>query len=277
MIHSLFIIDAGIAIFTHHFKKETAIDAQLLSGFLSAIGSFAQETFQTGLQTIHIRNGEKMNFYVEQDHGLIFCAISNEKDNNKLLLKTLEQISESFIDEKANVLNSPSRSDIAKYKDFSNTLTTIMRGKATPRNAGMIILGLVLGLVVLFVSFFVFLIFIDILPLGEDLIIMLAIYFLTGFMLLSSWIAGFFAGNRMIGLYAGIVFFAIFVVGIYLFLQVLIFYILMFGPFTFLACVTGGYWGGAKGDMKKLYPIQARSKPRKKAAPVSIRKKEVGV
>ncbi|MBD3187838.1 hypothetical protein GF325_13465 [Candidatus Bathyarchaeota archaeon] len=269
MIHSLFIIDHGIAIFTHHFKNETAIDAQLLSGFLSAIGSFAQETFQTGLQTIHIRNGEKMNFYVEQDHGLIFCAISNEKDNNKLLLKILKQISEAFIDEKGEVFTSPSRSDIAKYKDFSDTLEKIMRGRATPRNAGMIILGLVLGLIVLFVSFFIFLIIIDILTLPENYIIMVAIYFLTGFMLLSSWIAGFFAGNQMIGLYAGIVFFAIFVVGIFLFLKVLLLYIVMFGPFTFLACVTGGYWGGAKGDMKKLYPIQDRSNPRKEAPTVS--------
>jgi hypothetical protein len=66
MIHSLYVIDSGICIFSYQFKKDTTIDEQLLSGFLTAIGNFAKETFKsdTGLQTIHIQN-QKLNFYLE--------------------------------------------------------------------------------------------------------------------------------------------------------------------------------------------------------------------
>lgn len=66
MIHSFYVIDAGLCIYHYDFKKETHLDDQLLSGFLTAIGSFAQEAFQKGLQSIHIQNGQKINFYIDQ-------------------------------------------------------------------------------------------------------------------------------------------------------------------------------------------------------------------
>ena len=75
MLFNFFIIDQGLCIYHYDFVKESSIDEQLLSGFLSAIGSFAQNTFQNGLQAIQIQNGQKMNFFIENHYKIMFCAI----------------------------------------------------------------------------------------------------------------------------------------------------------------------------------------------------------
>ncbi|MHA1683733.1 MAG: hypothetical protein ACTSUE_22535 [Promethearchaeota archaeon] len=256
MIHSLFIIDRGISIYSYHFKK-TDIDGQLLSGFLSAIGSFAQETFQTGLQTISIRNGEKMNFYVEDTHGLIFCAISNDKDNNKLLGKLLKRISTSFVHEKGEILKTPARSDMSKYKDFDGKVKTILKGKTIARNGGMIVAGLAIGIGIFVASLFAFVYIIEIMmALGFGPVIELtATYYLAAILFIASMTAGFFGGSPKVGMWTGIAYFVVFIVVVFFILKEFADFIYLFAPFLFVVCMAGGYFGGLRSEMRRLYVV----------------------
>lgn len=252
MIHHLFVIDHGISIFTHDFIKESTIDPQLLSGFLAAIGSFANEAFKTGLQTISIRNGEKLNFYVDPAHGLIFCAISNEKDNNKLLERLLGSIASGFITQFASALQSPARGNVEQYRAFGDVVPSFVKRKDKKRNAGTMIQGILLGSLFFFASFFAFILFIiNFLP--NPLVA--ATYYLSVALFFSSAISGFFAGNQSMGWKNGIVFFAMFIVGVVFLAPGLISILAMFLPFAFIVCAAGGMWGGLRCDMNKLYPL----------------------
>jgi hypothetical protein len=252
MIHHLFVIDHGISIYTHDFIKESTIDPQLLSGFLAAIGSFANEAFKTGLQTISIRNGEKLNFYVDPSQGLIFCAISNEKDNNKLLERILSRIASGFTTRFASTLETPARGNVEQYRVFDEEIPSFVRRKDKKRNAGTMIQGILLGALFFFASFFAFVVLIKFMAGSAEV---LATYYLSVALFFSSAISGFFAGNQSMGWKNGIVFFAMFIVGILWLVPQFLIFLIMFLPFAFIVCAAGGSWGGLRCDMNKLYPL----------------------
>jgi hypothetical protein len=260
MIHHLFVIDHGISIYTHDFIKESTIDPQLLSGFLAAVGSFANEAFKTGLQTISIRNGEKLNFYVDPAHGLIFCAISNEKDNSKLLEQILGRIASGFTTHFASALQSPARSNIDLYRAFNDVVPSFVKRKDKKRNAGTMIQGLLLGALFFFASFFAFVALIKYMASVAEVV---ATYYLSVALFFSSAISGFFAGNQSMGWKNGTVFFAMFIAGILWLVPQFLIFLIMFLPFAFIVCAAGGSWGGLRCDMNKLYPL-ARNELRKK-------------
>jgi len=251
MIHHLFVIDHGVSVYTHDFIKESALDPQLLSGFLAAIGSFAQETFKTGLQTINIHNGEKLNFYVDPSHGLIFCAVSNEKDSNRLLEKLLGKIATEFTAAFGGVLKSPARSDMSRYKPFDERIGALVKRKEKKRNMATMVQGILLGSLFFFASFFGFVLLIKIIPYPE----LTATYYLTAALFFSSAISGFCAGNPSMGWKNGIVFFILFIVGILVLVPQFIPFLYMFLPFSFIVCAAGGFWGGLRCDLAKLYPL----------------------
>jgi hypothetical protein len=254
MIHHLFVIDHGMSIYTHDFIKESSIDPQLLSGFLAAISSFANETFKTGLQTINVRNGEKLNFYIDPEHGLVFCAISNDKDNNKLLEHLLEHIAREFIDQFASSLASPARCNLDQYLTFKDSIIAIVKRKDKKRNAATMFQGILLGALFFFASFFAFVLLIRVIPNPE----IVATYYLTVALFFSSAISGFFAGNQAMGWKNGIVFFAMFVIGILWLVPQFLSFLVTFLPFAFIVCAAGGSWGGLRCDMSKLYPLPKR-------------------
>ncbi len=251
MIHHLFVIDHGISIYTHDFIKESTIDPQLLSGFLAAIGSFANEAFKTGLQTISVRNGEKLNFYIEPAHGLIFCAISNEKDNNRLLERLLGLIASGFTTQFASALQSAARGNVEQYRAFEDVIPSFVKRKDKKRNALSMFLGIILGSLFFFASFIAFVALIKFLPNPE----LTATYYLSAALFFSSAISGFFAGNQSMGWKNGLVFFAMFIAGILWLVPQFLTFLVMFLPFAFIVCAAGGTWGGLRCDMNKLYPL----------------------
>jgi hypothetical protein len=251
MIHHLFVIDHGISIYTHDFIKESTIDPQLLSGFLAAIGSFANEAFKTGLQTISVRNGEKLNFYIDPAHGLIFCAISNEMDNNKLLERILGRIASGFTAQFASALQSPARGNVSQYLSFDDVIPSFVKRKDKKRNTGTMFQGILLGALFFFATFFAFVALIRVLPNPE----VVATYYLSAALFFSSAISGFFAGNQAMGWKNGIVFFVMFIVGILWLVPQFLSFLVMFLPFAFIVCAAGGSWGGLRCDLNKLYPL----------------------
>ena len=94
------------------------INEQLFTGYLSAIGSFAQETFKDGLHSIQIKNGQKLVFYLESKHNLVFSVLSHEKDNDFILQKLLSRIANTFILRFHELLISKDRTLIDPYREF---------------------------------------------------------------------------------------------------------------------------------------------------------------
>ncbi|HUX98449.1 MAG TPA: hypothetical protein VMV49_02730 [Candidatus Deferrimicrobium sp.] len=92
MIHNLYIIsEGGIAIYSKNFAK-SAMDEQLISGFLLAIGNFAKEAVGSGLKKIEMQTGEQLNVYYDESLKLTAAAISSAEDHPKLLADILKKI-----------------------------------------------------------------------------------------------------------------------------------------------------------------------------------------
>ncbi|MHA1300980.1 MAG: hypothetical protein ACTSO9_16290 [Candidatus Helarchaeota archaeon] len=147
MIHSYYIINqAGIAIYSEHFVKSN-VDEQLLSGFLTAIGSFSQEAIGGALQKLQIKTGEQMVLYFHEPSKLTIVAIANENDHSGLLQNLLKQIINEFYKTYRKYLKEEGLFEDTSL--FTKSSRTILAGKSARRGIKEIILGLFLGLVVL--------------------------------------------------------------------------------------------------------------------------------
>lgn len=260
MITSFYIIDQGVCIYNYNFKTANPIDQQLLSGFLSAIGTFAQATFQTALQSILIQNGLKLNFYAETDQHLTLCAISDARDSNELLQLVMQQISDQFKTEMGGLLNSGQRGNVDGYKEFDASFCKIVSGKDRQRDRKTHIKGILFGGIVLFVTFFSFIIVLQAFTENpEDFLnfMIIAVYFNSIGMGLASFLAGINAGTPKLGLKTGIYL----NVGGTIFMLILVnpigVSLLLSMPFTMIICIAMGYYGGIVTDRKFLYPLDA--------------------
>lgn len=257
MIHHLYIIDSGVSIYSYHFKKGSEVDEQLLSGFLTAMGSFAKQTFKGGLQTIYIER-EKLNFYLHQDTQLLFCAISDTRDNDNLLESLLKEIANRFADEMSYHLNSNERAQTANYQEFDSTLKELTENIAKDRSKKTMFLGLLLGLIFLIGSFIITLLFtFPILESGDETSwgVVMFLYIFVG-LSVSSFISGYFAGTQRMGFINGVIFFILFAVTMIILIQGSIGIVALILPFAIIMCGAAGNYGGLIRERKKLYPIQ---------------------
>ncbi len=245
-----------MCIYTYNFRKSIDIDEQLLSGFLSAIGSFAQQTFQTGLQTINIENGQKMNFYVEKQTKLIFVAISDTRDNNSLLEHLLAEIALKFNHEMEQHLNSTERGCLDNYKKFNNTIITVVKGRDKDRSRKTMLEGLFTGTVILIMIFYAFSpLFIQFM--GNLIIyISLIILFISIGLLSSTFVSGYFAGNPKMGTTNGFIFFALVLIVVSFFYPYSFYMWIIASPFAIIICAAAGFYGGLMCDKRKLYPLK---------------------
>ncbi len=255
MIEQFFIINQGMCIYEYHFSTHLSIDSQMLSGFLSAIGSFAQETFQSGLSSIQIRNHKKLIFYLDEETGLLFCAICDMRDNERLLTTILGEIASRFLEVKKTTLREHPN-ELAKYEDFHQELLVLMEGKDKVRNKKTMRKGLLAGFFT-----WILLTFSVILPsaalgfIGNDEYFFL-VFFLsqTGILSLSSLIAGYLAGTRKTGKSAGIWFSFIGMALIAIVLGVLE-AILPIIPLIIIVGAAAGSYGGEICDRRNLYSL----------------------
>lgn len=256
MFHNLYIIDSGVCLYSYDFKENITIDEQLLSGFLSAIGSFALETFQSGLQTIKILDGQKLIFYPEKTQKLTFCAIANERDNDYFLENLLAKIAQKFVLDMKDILNSQSRNALDDYKTFDSTLPELLKNKSKPRNKRSMMSGL-------FVGFFLTLVISYLMSLINPTLrsilgfAIFSLYFLILICVtfsLYSGIAGYIAGNPKFGAISGVFFFTVTSLTIALDPEVFLNYLYIM-PYCLIVCIAAGYFGGLLQDHKKLYPL----------------------
>ncbi|MFX0133381.1 MAG: hypothetical protein ACFFDN_07045 [Candidatus Hodarchaeota archaeon] len=314
MIHSLYIINpAGICIYSEHFIK-SRIDEQLLTGFLTAIGSFSQEAIGGALQKINIRTGEQMVLFYHEESKLTIAAIAHENDYPSLLEHLLTKIITQFYKTYKKYLK-----DQGLFEDttkFSETCRKILSGRSANRGKKQIALGLFLGLIVLIVLMaltgFMFGIMArgfassinEITRYNNDLTNWLAYtkgfnwdtnrdfniyiqaaivgnivfntneamqyHFLNasiGAQLLlilcfvpSSLVGGYIAGSRNNGKWLGFLFFGLAFIFILLFIQTLVYFIVVYLPLILISSFVFGYMGGLLREMFKLYPLPPEKK-----------------
>ncbi|MFX1452034.1 MAG: hypothetical protein ACFFCM_14445, partial [Promethearchaeota archaeon] len=317
MIHSLYIINpAGICIYSEHFI-ESRIDEQLLTGFLTAIGSFSQEAIGGALQKINIRTGEQMVLFYHEESKLTIAAIAHENDYPSLLEHLLTKIIKEFYKTYKKYLKEQGLfEDTTK---FSETCRKILSGRSANRGRKQIVLGLFLGLIVLIVLMaltgFMFGIIAqgfassinDVTRFNNNLTNQLAIdngwdptdpfnpnkilaylqaalianaifniaeamqyHFLNasiGAQLLlilsfvpSSLLGGYIAGSRNNGKWLGFLFFGCAFIIILIFIQLLLYYIIVYLPLILISSFVFGYYGGLLREMFKLYPLPPEKK-----------------
>ncbi len=256
MIQSLYIIDAGLCLYSYKFQQTIAFDDQLLSGFFTAIGNFAQETFRTGLATIKIRNGLKMNFFLENQNGLVVCAISDERDNDYLLEELMGQISGQFILMWGEVLKTSAKNFVDQFKKFDPVIENLMQNRDSPRNLKTRIRGLLAGVACLIGLFILYMYIYYTIP-PEALVLLngVSVLYISLTLFATGTISGYFAGNPRMGLRNGIISFILLVFLIGMVIPVALPTFIAFFPFGLIVCAAAGYYGGRLRDKKKLYPL----------------------
>jgi hypothetical protein len=255
MIFNLFVIDNGLCIYSYNYRKEKdiTIDEQLMSGFLTAIGQFAKETFKTGLQTIGIQGGKKLSFFIEESHQLIFCAMSDDRDNNKLLEKILRDISYTFVKDMASVLSGSDRSRVSSFQIFDEKMESFVKKRSKKRNIATMFQGIIVGILSLIVFFLIFAALYDKTPL--NLRSLFLIIYLPIVIAISSIVSGYFAGTPKMGRNNGVLFYFIFAIMITVLVPGIWESLISIAPFILIVCIAMGYFGGLKCDERRLYPL----------------------
>jgi hypothetical protein len=257
VIRDLYIIDVGICIYSYSFKPSTELNEQLLSGLLSAIGAFAQETFNAGLQAMEIRNGQKLAFYFEPTQKLTFCAICDARDNNHLMERLLGQIAHKFIIDFNLILSSEKRPKVDEYKRFDPTLQSLVKFKAKARNGKSMTFGFLIGIILLTVGAAVINNATVWMRENMEYSIMLYIFLfmICCYFSVVSLSAGYVAGNTKMGLLNGIIFFITENGILAIFNYTLFVASLYISPFVLIAMLATGYLGGYICDRRNLYPL----------------------
>lgn len=192
MILNFFIFhQSGPCIFKCEYLKGTEIDEQLISGFLTALSSFAQEAFLDGLQRIHLASGRRLIYGYNKEYGLLAAALSQNKDHPKLVEELVNQLMDEFTKKYKSHLN-PIDPSPSIYEDFKTIVDRhVLKRIRTRDNITSIFsigLALILGILTYALSTW--------LPTGG---------FLLALATIPSIPAGYIAGERWIGALSGFV------------------------------------------------------------------------
>ncbi len=259
MINSLYVIDAGVCIYSHVIHRGVFIDEQLLSGFLTAIGTFAHEAFKSGLQTIEIQNGLKIAFYLEPQFKLIFCTIEDVRDNNHLIGKILGEISAEFTTSMSEVLKTDEkRHKIDEYQQFDEALAIILQVKAKQRNIKTLFWGLLAGVAILvgliLIVYEIIMLFASSLSYENAVSVFVLCFSFT--VALANFTSGYIAGNPRMGLLnGGFFFFILNLIVVNLDATLYSYFIRYFFVTLLIVNMAAGYAGGLFCDRRKLYVL----------------------
>ncbi|NHI93381.1 MAG: hypothetical protein EAX96_12920 [Candidatus Lokiarchaeota archaeon] len=276
MLHRLYIImENGTAVFEKIWFQIKNTETQLLSGFLTALTSFAIESLGSGgLQSLQLANNERLAFYTHE-HNFLTVIIADDRDNQALLNKIMVEIANSFYFKYKEYFNKANL--LSKTKDFENVVENIIKNKVSNRNIKKLIYGTILSFIIL-ASTFVLTLFgilnwsdyfqlaetLDLYSLGEHFAV-LSMYITTLFFI-PSIITGYISGNRKWGVISAsslmIISFILILLLPYLrpfYLTVRHFditpWIISFSPLIFGITVIMGYIGAWIKERTKLYQL----------------------
>ncbi len=257
MITNLYVIDHGVSLYSYSISKKMLIDEQMFTGFLSALGAFAQEVFKHGLHSIQIKSIQKLILYLETKYNLLFCAIANEKDNGYIIEKLLSKISESFILKFQDQLESNERKAHKKYREFDDQMSDFLEDRGYPRGIKSLARGLLISGSILFVLVnLLYHILISLNFLLKEVNTLIFMIFWIMIIAFSSALSGYIAGNTKLGSINGILFFLLMTALAFYFAQIYFIDYLLISYILVVICWAMGFTGGYFGDKRKFYPIE---------------------
>ncbi len=295
MFHAIFfVLENGVCIFSKNFIA-SKIDSQLITGFLSALGSFATEALGSGMQSLKLQTGEQLSIlkYSQGKTPLLGIVIADPRDNSKLIQNLLLQMLTEFHSIFQRQLESENTLNVNEFKEFGYTVDTILEGKVASRTRLKMYLGVVIGLLLMgfillaFIPAFIKLsnfqiaqldlppiVFSDELDVVEmqtlQTIVLVLVGALMGFtciiFFLPTFLAAYIAGNRRRGIWAAILL-GISVALIILvatpsvtqFIEVNIFWwYVTFSPLLLFIAIVCGFYGGRLKEQRRLYPLQTK-------------------
>ncbi len=198
MIYALYLInEAGICIFERHYV-EKRLDADLVTGFMNAVGSFANEVFLSGLQSMELEDGKRLIYGLDKETKIMSAALTDQADHPLLLKRILEKVIKAFIDYYGAQLHKPFLPQI--NDEFKQITDNIIFRRIRKRGFTRLILGSITGFLLMCVTATLIIPLISSPePNGEDpgpIILLL--------MVPSPFLAGLIAGNRKDGIIAGV-------------------------------------------------------------------------
>ncbi len=129
LIDGLWVLDynSGICIFEENYRDwSTDLSTDLISSFLTAILSFANEAFIDAIQFIQFAN-HKIIFEFNE-YALFVIAVSNSNISEEQLKATIEKVATKFI-KKFHVIfkNGKLKGNIKQFDEFSEELKKIVK------------------------------------------------------------------------------------------------------------------------------------------------------
>ncbi len=196
MILNLYVIhESGVCIFKREYTKETEIDEQLISGFLMAVRSFAQQTFLDGLQRVQLASGRTLVYGYNKEYGILAAALADKKDNPLLVERIVNQIVDLFINKYRSFLK-PLNPNVDLYEDFKKDLDKFIVKKIRSRDALTISAAIIMALLISITVTYLTVSYLSYLAAPIQLFIPVAV---------ASAIGGYMGGNLKIGILSGLV------------------------------------------------------------------------
>ena len=197
MITSLYIIhETGPCLFKREYLKNVEIDEQLISGFLMAVSSFAQEAFVDGLQRIQLASGRRLIYGYNKEYGVLAAALSDNDDHPILVEKILDSIVNKFIERYGDSLR-PFKGAV-EFDDFKEVVDEEILKRVRVRDkvsyvSSIISSSMIAILEAVFMS--------TMRPMFPGLMSSALVAFLAA--AVPSFFGGFIGGNRKIGVISG--------------------------------------------------------------------------
>ncbi len=205
-IENVWIIDSssGICIFDWYARpREKNIDEQLVSGLLIAFKNFSSEA---GLVDISAIEGIDKKLAYQTDDQFIIAGVCHTKDYESLVDKTFLDLLKQFRRKYKDLLDSGLTTDVSPFRTFDEDVVKTLTDTSSSRNIITMTTGIIVSLLVAGLTFFGY--FVAIGPLqgvvdhGVANIIGL-ILLLIG-MMLAGFAGGLVAGDRKLGIFAGV-------------------------------------------------------------------------
>ena len=228
MIQSFFIIaENGICIYERHYSS-AQIDAQIFSGFITALGNFAIDSMGEELQQLKIKGG-RLSMVRHSFAPIMAVAIADDKDSGTLLYKILKVILLEFYDKYYREVKKEDPGIKAKTQEFNEIIDDIIKKRfgVADRSYVSILLGLIIAIGLSSLVIAGFGIFLSFLPENQDIFV------------------GFFGYDIVINTADGIS------VVEFLYIQrialiVIVILMLFFMAIFFVPVYLGGYFGGSR-------------------------------
>jgi len=129
LIDGLWVLDynSGICIFEENYRDwSTDLSTDLISSFLTAILSFANEAFIDAIQFIQFAN-HKIIFEFKE-HALFVIAVSDSNISEEQIKATIEKVANKFIKKFHAIFeNGHLKGNIKQFNEFSEELKKIVK------------------------------------------------------------------------------------------------------------------------------------------------------